>query len=479
MIDNWLHVTTERIDIRHFEPEFQNFSQDGAELLGYLDSSISSVAPSVNLIDECDTILKDPLPQNVSSAPMPCSLNMSNGVTNVRDPTDVYLTLGRGISQFNSSFNLIDFTALDNAEASGAGTAFQIVTTLQNGTSHSLFFNPNAAEEQDLSVEGLGPDFGIDYVANTTSMTTQCTMATEECGIKAVASPSAIVDQNNISIPYHCYDDFSGNLGQTPATGHERAQGWNTSFYALVDGIPRNIPVQAQSNPFTFYAVAAVNSVDFQSLQDAGSPEVNPQNGTLVDVGAGFSAFALKCQATVFDVRFSLVNGSFYSFHPVMSSPQKASIVKAPLQVGFGQYSLYSAAQIAVLPNTDSIAAPMATAFSQTGMALASGAFIFSQNATARLRWTAEVTKVHKAPFWFLVCLCLLYSVFGMVMTAVAFYLRRMPEIRDQQARLMRQWGPELQDLDADAEGDVERRRKRESEDGSERGSISLGDAGD
>ena len=379
--------------------------------------------------------------------------------------------MGQGISQVNSSFNLIDFNSLDTAESEGDSTPFQIVTTFQNGTFHSIFFNPNAAEEEDLSDIGLGSEFGIDYVANTTSMTTHCTMATRECNITAVEFPTTIQDQNNLSIPYNCYEDFSGNLGQTPSTGHERAQGWNTSFYSLSSNTPRNIPVQAQSNPFSFYVAAAVNSVNFPDLQAANLTEA--QDGSLVDVGAGFSAFALKCEATIYDIRFALINGSFASFNANLSSPQKASIIKAPLQVGFGNYHLYEAAQLAVVPNDRSIADGMSTAFSQTGMALASGAFDFSDDAQARLRWTVQVTKVYKAPFWFLVVVCLVYSVFGMVMTGVAFFLRRSPEVRDQQAKLMAQWGPELREM-GDGQEDERKERGRDRSKSADGDSLSL-----
>ncbi len=86
----------------------------------------------------------------------------------------------------------------------------------------------------------------------------------------------------------------------------------------------------------------------------------------------------------------------------------------------------------------------MSKAFSQTGMALASGAFEPDDAALARFRWTVTVTDLHKAPFWFLVVVCLVYSMFGLAMTIMAFLLRRTPEVRGHQARLMVQWGPEF-----------------------------------
>ena len=389
-------------------------------------------------------------------------------MTNVVNPDFVYQTLGQGISQINSSFNTINFTSLEDAEFEGEATQYQIITTLRNGTSHSLFFNPNAAAEYDYSAYGLGPDYGFDYVGNTTSMTTQCAMV--NCNISTIASSSISLDQNNLSVPFHCYDDFSGDLGQTPRTGHERAQGWNMSFYDLTDGSPQNIPVQAQSNPFHFYAAAAVNSITFSDLQDSGSPDSNSSNGSLVDVGGGFVAFALRCEATIYDVKFSLNNGSFYGFHVNKSSPQMASVIKAPLQVGFGQYHLYEAARLAAVSNDKSLADTMGTAFSQVGMALASGAFDFDNDTLVRFRWTVDVTKIEKAPYWFLVVVCLLYSAFGLVMTVLAFLLRRNSEVREQRAKLMNKHALELE------EKVVANEIRKERDRSSERGSVSITD---
>ena len=359
---------------------------------------------------------------------------MTNGVTNLKNPDFVYHTLEQGISQINSSFNTVNFTFLDYSEAQGSGTRYQIVTTFQNGTLHSILFNPNSAES-------MFPGFDVDFIANTPSMTTQCTMATKECNITP-AEPGFNQNENNISIPFYCYDAFSGDLGKTPANGHEKAQGWNMSFYETLDGLPVATLTQTQSNPFSFYVAAALNSIDYGAVHDGSLPNID--DGSLVDVGGGFSAFALNCEATIYDAKYSFVNGSFHSFNTIKASPQKASIIKAPLQVGFGQYHLYEFAKTAVVPNGTSLNDTMSTAFSQTAMALASGVFDYNDTTPARWRRTDTATRVPKAPFWFLVITCLLYAVVGFLMTIVAFILNRTPQIREHQAYLMGQWAPEL-----------------------------------
>ena len=456
--DNWLHVATHTIDITHYaDPTNYTENQDlGPAAVGYYQAGFST-------IDRCDDQLTAALPQNVSTAP-PCSLNVTDGLTNLANPSFVYLTLGTGISQISEDFNGLNFTELEGEEERQTATPYQVVTyEPEANISHSLLFYPDAARENDLTAYGLGTNYGIDYVANTTSMVTQCTFATQECDIHGATTD--LTDGNNVSIPFHCYDDFSGNLGQTPSTGHERAQGWNMSFYQIIDGKRSNIPVQAQSNPFHFYVATAVNSINLQDFDSQSNlSEGSPGNGSFVDAGQGYTAFALSCEATIYDVTFSIINGSFFEFNHSISSPQKASIVQAPLQVGFGQYHLYQAASLAVLANNDSVAETMGKAFSQTGMALASGVFDFDHNIQQRFRWNVSVTKVPKAPFFYLVVVCLVYSVFGMVMTILALHLRRSPQVKDQQAKLMVEWGPQLLQMDQD-EGEKRGESRRSSSD--------------
>ena len=443
--DNWLHVATQTVDITHYD-EPTNYTEN--EFLE--EAVIGSYQAGFTTLDICDGQLTASLPKNVSTAPPPCSLNVTDGLTNLANPSFAYLTLGTGISQISEDFNGQNFTELEGEEDRHTATPYQVVTyEPEANIYHALLFYPDAAREYDLTAYGLGNHYGIDYVANTTSMVTQCTFATQECDVHGATTDST--DGNNVSIPFHCYDDFSGNLGQTPSTGHERAQGWNMSFYQLIDGKPSNIPVQAQSNPFHFYVATAVNSINLQDFDsESDLPEGSPGNDSFIDAGQGYTAFALSCEATIYDVTFSIINGSFYQFNHSISSPQKASIVQAPLQVGFGQYHLYQAASLAVLANDDSVAQTMGKAFSQTGMALASGAFDFDHNIQQRFRWNRLVTKVPKAPFFYLVVVCLVYSVFGMVMTILALHLRRSPQVKDQQAKLMVEWGPQLLQMDQD-----------------------------
>jgi hypothetical protein len=232
---------------------------------------------------------------------------------------------------------------------------------------------------------------------------------------------------------------FSGDLNVPPVDGLEQFKGWYTSFYDFADGLPKNISVASQLNPFLYNATAAVVSDYLQDLEYWDSPDVD--NGALVDVGSNRIAFAVSCESTVWDVRFSLVNGSIIQFNATMSDPRKASIIKAPLQVGFGRHALFEAASLAVASvysdGNYTLSNEMGITFSQIGIALGFGAFNYSLSELIRYRWDEPVTRVPKAPLWFLVITCLFYAVVTSGIATAAISLRRIKSYSEAQYELL------------------------------------------
>ena len=377
-------------------------------------------------IPACDSTLTSPLPLNVSQAPPPCSLINKKGVYNIANPNTTYIALAEGITPEPSSYILNS----DNV-ANIRDVDVQIVTHRDNvtGISHSFLYWPYAAYEYD-PIWPNTTNYGIDYTANTTSLVTNCTSVTKTC-----LSQSIPINQTILSIPFNCSADFSGDLGQPPANGLERVQGWDTGFYDMVDGIPSNFPFQAQFNPFTFFAVAAVNSISFADFNSLSNSEAG--DGSVIDAGNGRVAFALSCEATVYDVQYSLVAGNITSFNATPSSARKASIIKAPLQVGFGRYNLYQSALLSVIQTDSSIPDYMSSAISPIGMALASGAFTFTNNFQQRFRYDLTVTEVPKGPLWFLVTVCLIYTIMSIAALIAAMVLRRNEKVAMHHAELL------------------------------------------
>lgn len=367
---------------------------------------------------------------------LPCSVNMTyDGLMNLADPENAYDVLLNGIAKYDPANNRARLTNLwDGSKSSD----WQIVTFQdEDEIYHSIYFSASAAFEyyEDQS--------GYDFVAETFSMNTQCSIATNECKLKRTSNLTAVSDESGFSIPFSCYDGFSGDLSQTPSNGHENAQGWSLSFYSLHEGTPRNMQIQEQSNPFTFYAIAAVDSLSSDSYEYYHVNDTSSNELILVD--GGRTAFALNCSATVYQVKYSLYNGTLLSFNHTVANSTVASIIRAPLQGGYGSFDLYEQAKSLILDydpeNRQVFLDEMAIAFSQTGMALANGPFVFQNNdissTQARLRYTTRATAIQKAPFWFLISTSFLYAAVGTILTIVAFLLRRRPLVKQEQQRLM------------------------------------------
>lgn len=424
--DNWLHLSTTRENMRYFDdPTFpaQNASA----------SPQDPFAAGWTTVPSCETQLTTVLPENRSDGAIPCSINATNGL-NVAYAPYTYLTLDTGISQVTSGFNGINFAVQLKSENEALATNEQVIIHVDpaTGLTHAMLFYPDASIESDRGSDQL--HYGLDYVANSTSLVTQCEYATESCQLVSKNASTA----SDPSVPYNCSSFFSGDLNQPPLYGLERAKGWNMSVYEIVNGNPSAPPLQAQANPFFFVAAAAVSSISYSNVDLA-----NVDANTVVDAGQGRVALALACNATMYDIQYSMINGSIAAFNATASDPRKANIAQAPLQIGFGQYALFqatTAAAIANVPFLDHIAVYM----SQIGMAGASAAFQFDVNVQQRFRWDVAVTRVPFAPFWFIVVSCLLYAACGIVIVVAAFMLRTDEKIRRRQSELLPQ--PELEE---------------------------------
>jgi hypothetical protein len=215
---------------------------------------------------------------------------------------------------------------------------------------------------------------------------------------------------------------FWSDLNVSPY-GLEQFRGCDTSFYEMLHSLPKNISVASQLNPFYFNVTAAVFSTILLDIAETG--DVDIWDGAIVDGGNSRVTFALSCNSTIYDVQYSMINGSITSFNATPSDPRKVSIIKAPIQVGFGRHSLFNAANLAVLNFDQNVSDVMADSFNQVGMALASGGFNNAPNVKERLRYDQLVTKAPKAALWFLVVVCFSYAALGLIIATMACYLRR------------------------------------------------------
>lgn len=419
-IETWLHLTVSSPTLRYYE-----------EITRTPNTSDNRSVSSYQLIDDCQNTMSSALLDPFApSSILPCSLSQTSGLLSLSYPEAVYTMLDLGIYQLASSSGGQFWPDLTNLIQQYPYVGNQTVTYIDPNTSltHALlFWQPGAVQFSS----GAHLNRGIDFVASTTSMSTTCTPITQACGLfNATHSTS-----QNLSIPYNCSSLFFGDLNVPPIDGLDQFKGWDTSFYSISNGFPKNISVASQLNPFYYNVTAALTSTSFADIAGTGDPDVG--DNTIVDAGNGRIAFALSCNSTVYDVQYALVNGSITYFSATPSDPRKASIIKAPLQVGFGRHELFSAANLAALDYYNSIPDDMAASFSLIGMALTSGVFQNATNIQQRERYDIVLTQVPKSTLWFLVALCLTYAAVGLGIAILALVLRQTERYASTQSALL------------------------------------------
>ncbi|KAL9094213.1 MAG: hypothetical protein Q9165_003353 [Trypethelium subeluteriae] len=397
--DTWLHLAVYSVNTIKYEGVWPSNNGSSPDRIGNVLQSPDpevSFQSSYSLDDLCSATLNAPLDPLGDIRPIPCSINTTDSPWNVAYSTDTYTTLLAGISDVQYQFDQVNSGMLLDQIASGSGTQDQII--IYNDTSsnqtHALLFNM------------LAPALfnNVDFIAETTSMVTNCTSATQACQMTNQSQSTT-----NNSTPFRCSDLFYGDLNTPPQDGLEQFKGYWSRFYTLENGNPTNISVQSQLNPFTFNVSAAVDSVDFSTLIAVNDPQV--PGGAVVDAGSGRVAFALTCTATVYDVNYTLV--------------------------GLGRYVLFEDAAMAIASDVETVAEYMSLALSQTGLALASGVFDNDDNIAQQLWSERYLTRVPASAFWFLVVTCLLYAALGLAVAAVAFTLRRNVGLAKIQSRLL------------------------------------------
>jgi hypothetical protein len=370
----------------------------------------------------------------------PCSIDNRTSPWTLADATVSYRVLATGLLNQTGDYHNEDFIALGNASELGIFQWMQLVTHIDSETldQHVFLFDPSWAWEDNViepkkrsTLAVVNNDvkrLGIDFIATTTSVVTSCQPITAICGMRNSSDSDA-------PIPYHCSDLFSGDLKDIPANGLERLKGWNTTFYNMDNGVPRNISIAAQLNPFHFNVSAVVDSIGIEGLADFKDPQV--ATGAVVKTGEGRVGFAISCTSTVYDVTYALVDGNMRVFNATLGSPHIAAIVKAPLQAGFGSYALFEKAAVSILFTKLTVTDAMALTLSQMFLALAAG--VYERAPFLEQRWRGDVvmTKVGKGSFCFLVVGMFLYAVLVLVFTVAALSIFWKDDVREVYARLI------------------------------------------
>jgi len=276
------------------------------------------------------------------------------------------------------------------------------VSTYDNGLPYAYLAVPPSSSLSD-----------IDWIAQTFALQTQCGLASVKCNLHVFAGWST---------PFNCSNAFYGDV---------TANDQNFFQVFFTDStLSSNDSLKAISNPFYSGTAAMVNP-------NGGSLVGDPNSQEIITTMHGGTAFVLICNTTVYDVKYSSVNGTITDFEALESNSSTTNFFQSGIaQTEVGITSLKQAASLATLSGSpQGLADEIALTFSKTALAIGAqaverGPALFTQQRTSFL-----VSKVPVLPLYAVVVANMLFAIVGVILTVVALISSR-GDTRDVQARL-------------------------------------------
>ncbi|KAE9364794.1 hypothetical protein N431DRAFT_489274 [Stipitochalara longipes BDJ] len=261
-------------------------------------------------------------------------------------------------------------------------------------------------------------DPSLDYSTSTYGVSSTCKPIGAQCDFQ---------QQMGDAVNFNCAPiNFKGQ--SLAAIGMQK---YVLSFFENAAGT-KNATATSFVNPFYFALAVNIDSVD--EYPDAPDYMGDDPNVIVPDHGL---TTVLWCDVSVYDIAYSRVNGSIVSLAPEMSNGTLGGMVLATMKYQFEINKWMESLRMAAFANdSQAMADQFAVTVSQTGVALISGQLSPQENSEEQVRLNVIVARVPTAPLYFVVILCLLYCLFGVVLGAAAFYLSRRQDVRELQIRL-------------------------------------------
>lgn len=141
----------------------------------------------------------------------------------------------------------------------------------------------------------------------------------------------------------------------------------------------------------------------------------------------GGSAWVLNCTAAVFDLTYTMANGSLKDAVLTLSNGTAAGVIASPSANGYYIPALSVNAKIASFSRSaNDLATKWAALYSQMALALSTGVMSPRANILEQSRQEKLVARVPKAPLFVLCILNLLYAALGIVLAVYALVFTRV-----------------------------------------------------
>ena len=286
---------------------------------------------------------------------------------------------------------------------------------------------------------------GLDFLANTTAVTTQCQVVTQNCQVNSSSEAFSCPGYSSPSFTY------SGEVGVDPSAATAPGNMSMVGIQFFEDAALQN-PIGYGSQSTELFS--AQNPVHFLTWSK-GFPPVDPTSQTFDEMYAGKylqldqsgdNVFILNCTTTIYKTVYAWVNGSVlqanqkYGFYPELAPDTYGAIFTAPFAIdaALGHMALQNAAALAAyVPNPQGLADKFANQFSYAAVALTAGIMSPETSILEQSRNDTELlTRVPLVPLYFLISLKALFALSSILLVVLAATLTGPSEAQEVKARL-------------------------------------------
>ncbi|MCJ1427032.1 hypothetical protein MMC29_004935 [Sticta canariensis] len=252
----------------------------------------------------------------------------------------------------------------------------------------------------------------IDFRATTFAVNTQCKPASSFCGLGPGYDDST---------PFYCSPGFYGDATGIGYFG-------NISYRRAASPVGVVLLSQWESdssqtnrthgswdmNPF-YIGTWAHARTDTSLRSPSQAPSQLADDPEIITPSSKGMAWVLKCQASVYEVEYTYVNGTITDPQLTLFNASTGGLVAATMNEDFSLPNLEAAINVASLGSSaQNLADRWADSFSQTALGLSSGMMVPTTNLLEQHRTPILVAKVPKAPLFTLIALNLIYAAIGL-----------------------------------------------------------------
>ncbi|KAF2157606.1 hypothetical protein K461DRAFT_273808 [Myriangium duriaei CBS 260.36] len=263
------------------------------------------------------------------------------------------------------------------------------------------------------------------FIARGYAIQTQCRSASQQCNVRADSGGQT---------GFNCSSSFN-SVSQLKA-------GWSDAFYGAYftnstmtslssPSTDTNAENTSVTNPFYFGYFGR-----FDDIVASGDLHKDPE---IIGLQNGGTSFVLLCNASMFDVTYSFVNGSVVIFHTTPSNQTIANLFQAPMAyTTVSRIGLQAAAQAAVSTSRSAkeLADKFADDFSTTTLAIGAQVVEEWPGNMSVMQFNRMFTRITRRSLWTFVAINTTFVLTGFVLAAWAARVVLDPAVNDLQGRL-------------------------------------------